>query len=291
MLKQICALALAVTSAFAPTTLQAAWYADSVVAYSPGTGFATDFATSQGLTNALAALGQPSILTPGQFGGPVDPFSPPYLGEQIVSIGAGGSLTVRLSNPILNDPARRFGVDLMIYGNTGFAITNGNFSGGGITDGSLFGANPGTARVSVSADNLTYFELDPTKAPPIDRLFPTDGSGSFDLAVDPSLSNEDFAGLDLKGIRARYDGSAGGTGLDMAWAVDGNGQAVDLTGVQYIRIDVLTGVAEIDGLAAPASVPEPSTWVMLAGGCGLLFGRVLRKAPKPAGGRRNTRCL
>src|SRR5438034_7355902 len=77
-----------------------AQFADSVVAYNPGSGFAA------GYTNATAALGSPSRQTVDPdptFGGtyPVDPFSPPYLSTQLVSLGAGGSLTVRLDTPAL----------------------------------------------------------------------------------------------------------------------------------------------------------------------------------------------
>ena len=138
---------LAIASCCIATHTQAAAYANSVVSYAPGTGFATDFSTGAGLTNAASALGEPSRITPGAFGGPVDPFNPPYLAPEIVSIGAGGSLTIALSAPALNDLNHPYGLDFDIYGNTGFDITNGNYTGGGVTDGTLFGASTGTTRV------------------------------------------------------------------------------------------------------------------------------------------------
>jgi hypothetical protein len=196
----------------------------------------------------------------------VDPFNPPYLKEQLVSIGSGGSLTLGFSSPILNlsDHSHPFGLDFIIYGNAGFVITNGNFTGGGITDGSLFGGNSGTTRVSVSPDNQSYFTLDPARAPVVDALFPTDGSGSFDLPVDPRRTASDFAGAGLDGIRALYAGAAGGAGYDLAWAQDLNGQSVILPEVRFIRIEVLSGAAEIDGISAVGIVPEPSPGVLLA---------------------------
>jgi hypothetical protein len=257
---------LAAASAVLPAIVHAANFADSVIAYTPGTGFATDFSTGEGFTNAAAALGSPSQVTPGAFGGPVDPFNPAYLKEQLVSIGSGGSLTLGFSSPIINDPAHRFGIDFMIFGNAGFVITNGNFSGGGVTDGTLFGANTGTSRVSVSDDNVHYFVLNPARAPGVDGLFPTDGSGSFDVPVNPALSGKDFTGLDLSGIRALYNGSAGGTGFDLSWAVDAQGNPVNLPEVRFIRLDLLTGAAEVDGVAGLGVVPEPATWTMLATG-------------------------
>src|SRR5438552_14815664 len=109
--------ALALASLFVSLTARAQ-YAGSVVSYVPGIGF------SPGFTNPAAALGEPSRSTPGDFGGPVDPFDPPYLPGQLVSMGAGGSLTVKFSRPVLNHPQNRFGIDFVIFGNAGFYITN-----------------------------------------------------------------------------------------------------------------------------------------------------------------------
>src|SRR5262249_48745099 len=104
-------LLLAAASLLLPYSARAASYADSVIAYSPGVGFAIDFSTKQGYTNAAAALGEPSRSTPGRFGGPVDPFNPPYLRDQLVSLGAGGSLTLSFATPISDDPRHPFGID------------------------------------------------------------------------------------------------------------------------------------------------------------------------------------
>src|SRR5262245_3114802 len=195
-------VSLAVASvAIRTSALHAAGFADNVIGYSTGTGFA------QGYANPNAALGEPSRITPGPFGGAVDPFNPPYLAEQVVSIGTGGSLTLGFGSPILDNPDNRFGIDFIIFGNTGFQITNGDFSGGGITDGSLFGSNNGSTRVSVSSDGVAFFELTPSQAPVVDGLFPTDGSGDFTLAVNPALNGSSFAGKDLAGIRQLYQGS------------------------------------------------------------------------------------
>jgi len=225
-------------------------YADAIVSYSPGSG------ASSGFTNPAAALGEPSRITPGTFGGPVDPFDPPYLPNQLVSIGADGFLTIKFSKPVLNHPRNRFGIDFIIFGNSGFIITNAfdpntfDWIGVPATDGSLFGNNLGTTRVSVSRDGVIFYALNPALAPVVDGLWPTDGSGNFHIPADPSLTQVDFAGLTLDGIRALYYGAAGGTGYDISWAQNQESEAVRLPEISYVRIEVLTGKAEVDGFAA-----------------------------------------
>lgn len=233
---------LVLASLFVVSTTHAAGFADAVIAYDLGSGFANGF------TNASTVLGSPAST--------VNPFSPAFRNTQLLSIGAGGYLTVQFSTPIANDPGNPYGLDFSIFGNSGFIITNGNFSGGGITDGSLFGNNPGATRVSVSLDNLTYYQLNPSLAPVVDGMFPTDGSGNFQLPVNPLFTGSDFAGQGLSGIRSLYNGSAGGSGFDISWAQDNLGNSVTLPSVNFVRVDVLSGKSEIDAFAA---VPEPTT--------------------------------
>jgi hypothetical protein len=256
--------ALALASLALAATVHAGNYATSVLNYNPGVGFATEFGTGAGFTNAVVALGEPSRVTPGTYGGPVDPFSPPYLREQVVSLGAGGSLTLGFGTPIRNRASNPYGIDFIVFGNAGYVITNGDYSGGGITDGSLFSANAGSTRVSVSPDNITWYTLNPVKAPVVDGMFPTDGIGDFSAPVNPSLKGSDFAGLDLAGIRSRYGGSGGGTGYDLAWSIDANGNSVNLLEANFLKIDVVSGRSEIDGVSIV--VPEPGTWALLATG-------------------------
>lgn len=245
---------LALASSLLSFTAQAQ-YADTVVSYFPGAGF------SPGFTNPAAALGEPSRSTPGTFGGPVDPFDPPYLASQLVSIGAGGSLTVKFARPVINHPRNRFGIDFIIFGNSGFIITNAfdpntfDWIGTPATDGSLFGNNSGASHVLVSRDGVVFYKLNPTVAPPVDGLLPTDGMGEFDVPADPSLTQADFAGLTLEGIRALYYGSAGGAGFDISSAQDAQGLAVMLPEINYVRVEILSGKAEVDGFAAVFAPP------------------------------------
>ncbi len=229
-------------------------FADSVVSYNPGTGVAPRF------TNPAAVLGEPSRTNP--FGEATDPFDPPYGTNQILSIGAGGHVVVRFHTPILNHPHNLYGLDFTIFGNAGFIITNDfdlntfTWIGTPATDGSLFGTSTGESRVSVSSNGREFYQLNPRLAPAVDSFPPTDGAGDFHLPLVPGLSQADFAGATLEDIRTLYQHSGGGAGYDISWAQDARGRRVFLHEIRYIRIDVLSGHAEIDGFAAVMRAPH-----------------------------------
>lgn len=249
-----------------PLTTFAGLHADAVVDYQPGTGFATEFGSGLGYTNAPVALGAPNRATAFD---PVTPFNPPFSREEIVSLGVGGSLTVRFDAPLFNSPVNPFGLDFIIYGSTGFIDVD---YPNGLTDDAAgtFGQNAGVTRVSVSSGDGIFYLLNPLLAPVVDGLFPTDGAGNFGQPLNPALTSGDFANRSLAEIRSLYAGSAGGTAYDLDWAVDGSGAAVNLTSISLIRVEVLSGRAEIDGFAV---VPEPSTWALGALGLGVLAWR------------------
>ena len=229
-------------------TAASAQYATSVVSYDKGLD------AVPGFTNTAAVIGEPSRVNP--YGEPTDVFDPPYGKNQILSIGEGGSLVVKFAKPVLNHPHNRFGIDFIIFGNAGFIITNDfdfntfTWIGTPATDGSLFAQNDGVTRVSVSEDGTNYFQLDPNLAPTVDTLCPTDSAGDFHTPVDPSLTASDFAGLTSDEIRALYYGSGGGTGYDVDWARDSQGRRVRLGSISFVRIDVISGKSEIDGVSA-----------------------------------------
>ena len=269
VIKLVPALAIASALSFAQTSV--AQFASSVVSYNSGVGF------QAGYTTASTALGEPSRVTPGLYGGPVDPFNSAYLSSQVVSIGAGGSLTLQFASPILNNPANAFGRDFNIFGNAGFVITNEysletfDWVGAPATDGSLYGSDATSTRVSVSSDGVNFYTLNPAFAPLVDSLFPTDGIGDFGLPLHPSLNAASFAGKTLTDIRALYNGSGGGASYDISWAQDGLGASVALTSIEFVRVEVLAGNAEIDGIVA---VPEPTSLSMaVIGAAALMFAR------------------
>jgi hypothetical protein len=259
MMKNSLFISLALAGGLFVSTINThAQYASSVVAYDQGSGADPTY------NDPSAALGAPSKVTPGLFGGPVDPFDPPYLSSQIVGIGAGGSLTLQFNTPIQNSGANPFGLDFIIFGHAGFEITNGNYSGGGITDGTLFTGGTSNVRVSVSADGTTFYTLNPLLTPVVDGLFPTDGSGNPLLPVNPSLTAADFAGKDLAGIQTLYGGSAGGAGFDVGWA------GTPLSSVSFVQLEVLSDVAYIDAISV---VPEPASGTLVGIGAAILLWR------------------
>ncbi|MBI3880699.1 MAG: hypothetical protein HY301_11645 [Verrucomicrobia bacterium] len=229
-------------------------FADSVASYTVGTGVLA------GYSNSLVALGSPTT-SPDYY-----PFNPPYANSNIVSIGAGGHLTLGFSTPLLNAPGHPYGVDFIIYGHDGFVDTNYPANQ---TDGVLFSTAygvPGVSKVFASADGSSFFELRP---PPgasatADTLFPTDSIGNVGVPVNPALTNSNFADLDLTGIRALYAGSAGGTGFNLDWAVDTNGLPVVLPSASFVRLDVSANVISIDAISSV--VPGPATGALLAAG-------------------------
>jgi hypothetical protein len=220
-------------------------FAARVIDYNPGIGFAA------GYTNTEAVLSEPSRVNPF---GATDPFDPPYGKGQILSIGEGGSVTVQFDKPVHNGPHKPFNLDFIIFGNTGFIITNDfdlttfDWIGTPATDGSLFGNNPDVTRVSVSKDGDHFYMLDAKSAPVVDGLFPTDGAGDFRTPVHPGLTAQDFAGATLDDLRSLYQGSGGGSGYDIDWADDG--KKSDLPWIRYVRVEVLSGRSEIDAFVA-----------------------------------------
>ena len=248
---------LALAGASAVSQLHADNFADEVVSYHPGSGYAVRY------TNLEAVLGEPSRVNP--FADLTDPFNPPYGTNQILSVGTGGWGTVELREPIHNHPRNSFGLDFTIFGNSGFIITNEfdfttfDWVGTPATDGSLFGHNEGETRVLVSRDGLHFYELDQGHAPTVDFLFPTAGDGDFGRPVHPGLTQDDFAGLTVDQIRALYNGSAGGASYDISWARDAQGRRVFLPFIRFIRVEVLSGKSEIDGFAA-VERPRRGDW-------------------------------
>ncbi len=235
-----------------------AQFATRVLHYHPGTNNTTVY------TNPPVILGEPSRVTPGEWGGPVTPFYPAYLPSQLLSITGGGSLTLEFDPPIRNLPGNRFGFDFLVFGGTGFMVTNDldadwNYIGIPTTDGSLFGAESLTGRVRVSTNGIDFITLDPKRIPGLGDVFPTEGTGDFHRPVDQSFNPTRFAGMTLEQVQKAYDGAGGGVGFDLDWAQDASGNPIQLASVSVVRIEIDSGEVELDAftlVATEAPAPE-----------------------------------
>lgn len=261
---------LASLAVAAPTAAQ---YAVSVVSYSAGATPAPG-----GFTTASAALGEPTRFTGvGAFPGAVTLFNPPYLSSEIVSVGEGGQITLRLSNYARTQAA---GPQLGVFTNAGFIETDFPNGQAGNPVGT-FGVD--SALVEVSENGLQWESLGT-------RMFNIPTNGYTDLTspfsempgglqstfVKPFAGTlSDFDGLkyapDMLGLLA---GSAGGTWLDLS--------STGLAQVGYVRFSVLddgddnTSLNfEIDGVSisrvamGAATVPEPGVVAWGVVGCWL----------------------
>jgi hypothetical protein len=258
----VASLGIALASHALTATAADPW-ADHVVSYVQGTGVGNDFVTGNPVNNPLTALGEPTRFTsdPANFGGPTTPFSSAYRDDEIVSIGAGGSLTLQFDEPVVDHPLNPFGVDLLVFGNAFYSIDFGTSLATGAVDddGGL---------IEVSANGVDFFPVTGSA----DGAFPTvgyldvtepfpsvDGAvlSDFTKPVNPAALNS-VAGMSTSQIIAAYDGSGGGLGVDIS--------STGLASISYIRFSNPLGslkTPEIDAVADVRAVPEPATIALL----------------------------
>ncbi len=238
-------------------------WADEVIAYTQGSNGLGGYA------DPAAALGEPSHDT-GFAGAPeqVTSFNPAWMPDQLVSIGAGGELVVRFDQPVLDNPLGvHFGIDLLIFGNALLVDQGGVVS--------EVHHERGRVQVSQTGEPGSWREVVGVFA---DDAFPTEGytdasdafafdgtAGSdFTVPVDPAFDPVDKT---YQQVLAGYNGSGGGTGVDIS--------VTGLGWIQYVRVYQDAGDAhstEVDAFADV--VPEPSGAVLLGlGACALLRWR------------------
>ena len=222
-------------------------FAHEVISYEPGTGGV------EGYDDPTSALGSPSRTTGGRlFPAAVTPFQPAYLPEELVSIGANGSLVLAFDHDVTNDPRNPFGIDLIVFANA--FCTDASYPNGIIN--SMYGEG-GT--IELSSDGETWHLV-----PGIDADGPLPTLGWMDTgpyATEPGMMPSDFTrpvdpglqvfGMAFDDLRTAYEGSGGGVGIDM--------DLVGLESVRYVRIrnDSAMSSPEIDAIAdvAPLAIP------------------------------------
>jgi len=254
----------------------AAQFAVEVISYAPG---ATPTA---GFTNPVAPLGEPEHFTgEGNFPGVVSPFNPPYLSTEIISIGEGGWLTLRLSHFALPQAGSP---EIGVFTNVG--LLDQNYPNG------QAGSPPGTfgvdrALVEVSDNGVDWESLGTTTfdvpangytdlAGPFSSTagnIPADFQQPFTGSLD-NFDNLPYFDADNPDMLDLLAGSGGGTWLDLS--------STSLSQVGYIRISIaddgtsaeqnfeLDAVSIARNAMGEATIPETSAW-FLAGVAGILF--------------------
>lgn len=279
-MKHILTLAAAVAVAHTST---AAYFADEVISYTPGTGAGAH-------TDPSTVLGAPDpVVSPGTpWARVLNPFSPHWDTSQIVRIGAGGQLTLKLSNFVTID--RGPGVfEIGVW--EGVFLYDTSYPNGQAGDPAV-AVGAGSAVVDVSEDGVHWFSLNNSQ--PIlfelpGNYFTNSQSNDPEAPASPQFADfgkpftgsvSDFDGKNYSQILATLDGSAGGTWLNLDDA--------PFERVGYIRFRDVPQVSgtetlELDAVAintslAGAPVPEPSSGILALIGIAVI-GAFRRKRP------------
>lgn len=217
------------------------------------------------MNDPSAALGAPTAWTTGDYDiiselqvTPVVPVYPAMRYFELVAIAPGGHLILKFARPVRNDPNNPYGIDFIVFGNAFFThSTSGSYWNGNNPETIYISGNVTSepATVSVSQDGQTWYEFTNVFA---DSFAPTAGvewdsvnqKWSYPLnptkPLNPALTNTSFANKSVAQALTMYNGSAGGTGFDLAWLSD----PVDW--IQYVKISVPANkqyAAEIDAVA------------------------------------------
>lgn len=188
----------------------------------------------------------------------------------ITTLNEGSSIVVRFEQPISDDPAHPYGIDLLVFGNafyvgSGFVNDSADMNTYMLTGGGFY--EP--MKVSVSPGYTGAPGQDPTNSatwdwyrfdsgPYADTAFPTHAYRwnrtnstwsnelmDFTKPVNPVFGSElQAGGLSAAVAIDLYDGSGGGTGFDLAES--------GFTAIQYVKIEGLAGFSggEMDALSA-----------------------------------------
>jgi len=248
-------------------------WAVEVISYHSGVNF------EPGYDLPGSTLGRPTVTTykdmaEGTPSVTVVPVYPAWDPLEIVSIGGGGHLTLRMGEAIVDDPDNPYGVDFLIFGNslvTGAGLYNQDANTP--EDYTLAGfeqinINSKNGRVSVSADGVSwfYFADQPRLGmlPTLGRVWEAGQWGDVTdptVPPDPALDVKALAGLPLTGLISRYRGGAGGTGLDLANLIVPQGMTRP-GAFWYVRIEVPEGQfrTEIDAVTVVRPAGERRRW-------------------------------
>jgi hypothetical protein len=188
----------------------------------------------------------------------------------LLSLGAGSEVIARFGQPIHDDPAHPYGVDLLVFGNSFYTpnqfVNDSTDLNNCLLTGGIFGeplkvsVSPGfTAQPGEDANNPAtwpWYRYD--SGPYADTAFPThaykwnrattnwsDEAMDFTKPVNPAMRTLIGAGVSAADAVDLYDSSGGGTGFDLresgfAW-------------IQYVKVEGIDpdfSDGEVDAFAA-----------------------------------------
>ena len=171
----------------------------------------------------------------------------------VTTINNGAEIVVKFDHKVADDPGNPYGIDFIVFGNTMFRSDGWVASDTDMAQYYLESPTdvPGEpVLISVSQDGNDWYEY--TDGPYGDTAFPTNAYAwdrenhcwgeelDWTRPVDPNLTVRDFDGLSAANAIELYDGSAGGTGFDLAES--------GYAWIQYIKVHGSDG-GEIDGFA------------------------------------------
>jgi hypothetical protein len=229
-----------------------------IVAYEPGAG------AWSSLTAPAAALGLPSAFTgTGTSDGNFSPFNPHYRPGEIVQVGAGGCLTLRLERFVRVTPDQRH---LGVWGNVFLVATSGGLVG---SPPAVFGVD--SAIVEVSANGTDFISLGLVTFNVFGNYW-ADSLGPY--SKNPGTVRADFGrpfvgdlaslgGANFAQVLDWLNGTAGGTwidlspsGLDRVGWVRFSGVAEGMT-LEIDAVTINTALADMPTLV-PRLVLDPA---------------------------------
>jgi len=253
-------LAFVMCATGAATACAAVYTAAAVVSYAAGAG------VSSALADPEAALSLPAESTgAGPSDGNFSPFNPHYGAGQIVQVGQGGHLTLRLERFVHPVPGV---ASLGVWENIFLVMASGGLTGAGA---SVFGADSALVEASADGTNFVpvgFYTFDWFGNYWADSAGPyakTPGALRANFGAPHGRNLAEFSALSYSEVLALLAGSAGGTWIDLSPS--------GLERVGWIRFSgVGNGLTlEVDAVAintALAGEPTsmPSLRVELAGG-------------------------
>ena len=240
-------------------------FASEVVDYSADLDGSGDYSNPQNV------LGEPATQNPD--GTRISMVNPPWGSGKITTINETSYIVVKFDHHVEDDPNNPFGIDFIVFGNCmyageGWVTLDTNMEEYHISGG--VSAEP--VLVEVSQDGQNWYNY--TNGPYGDTEFPTNAYGwdrtnqqwgellDFTKPVDPSIDSANFVDMTVADvIDTYYNGSAGGTGFDLAPS--------GFPWIQYIKVygDAGHQGGEIDAFAdvSPTGISGASVYVRVEG--------------------------